>query len=154
MVGILPGMSVQFYNLGMWDSQGRLLIIDRVKNIFKLSQGEYIAPDRLESVFAHFPAIAQSFVYGDSLQSTLVAVIVPGEGFESWANKAGFSGKAAELIKSKQVKEQLLIDMAKFGRDHGLKGFELIKNLHFELVPFSVENNLLSPSFKAKVIVC
>ena len=137
----------------MWDAQGRLLIIDRVKNIFKLSQGEYIAPDKLETVFAQYPAIGQSFIYGDSLQSTLVAVIVPGDGFEPWAVKHGFEGKTVDLVKLSKVKKQLLSDLAKFGRDQGLKGFELIRNLHFEMVPFSVENNLLSPSFKAKVII-
>jgi long-chain acyl-CoA synthetase len=64
-------------DIGMIDDQGRLRIIDRVKNIFKLSQGEYIAPDKLEIVYNKHEAIQQSFIYGDSLQSTLVAIIVP-----------------------------------------------------------------------------
>ena len=62
-------------DVGYWDEKGRLRIIDRVKNIFKLAQGEYIAPEKIEIVYAKHEIIAQAFVYGDSLQSTLVAVI-------------------------------------------------------------------------------
>ena len=64
-------------DVGMWDNKGRLVVIDRVKNIFKLAQGEYIAPERIENVYAKHDAVAQAFVHGDSLQSALVGVIVP-----------------------------------------------------------------------------
>ena len=55
---------------------GSVKIIDRAKNIFKLSQGEYIAPEKLENVYIQSGFIAQIFVYGDSLQNYLVSIVV------------------------------------------------------------------------------
>jgi long-chain acyl-CoA synthetase len=37
---------------------GTIKIIDRSKNIFKLSQGEYIAPEKIENMFTNSPIIA------------------------------------------------------------------------------------------------
>lgn len=64
-------------DIGAILQNGALKIIDRKKNIFKLSQGEYIAPEKLENQYGKIDIVKQIFVYGDSLQSILVSVIVP-----------------------------------------------------------------------------
>ena len=56
---------------------GTIKIIDRKKNIFKLSFGEYIAPEKLENIFKLSKSVSEIFVDGDPLESFLVAVIVP-----------------------------------------------------------------------------
>src|ERR1700722_14144406 len=66
-------------DVGEWTSNGTLRIIDRSKHIFKLNQGEYIAPERLEDVYMRSRLIGQVFVDGISTESTVVAIVVPDE---------------------------------------------------------------------------
>ena len=55
-------------DIGSWTKFGQLRIVDRKKHIFKLAQGEYIAPEKIENVYARVRVIAQVFVYGDGLE--------------------------------------------------------------------------------------
>ena len=77
-------------DVGKWQNNGKLVIIDRKKNIFKLAQGEYIRPEYIENIYKQSPYIANAFVYGNSLQTFLVAIIVPDwEVIPEWAQKNG-----------------------------------------------------------------
>ena len=58
-------------------ADGAIQIIDRKKNIFKLSQGEYVAAEELEGIFKKIKFVGQIWVYGNSFHTTLIAVIVP-----------------------------------------------------------------------------
>ncbi|KAF9944739.1 Long chain acyl-CoA synthetase 7 peroxisomal [Modicella reniformis] len=139
-------------DIGQWDERGRLVVIDRVKNIFKLAQGEYIAPEKIESVLAKHYLVAQIFVYGHSLKATLVGVVVPDtETLKPWANENGLRDKSfEELCREPLVKVTLLKELADFGREADLKGFEILKNIHVTAEQFSIENDLLTPTFKLK----
>jgi long-chain acyl-CoA synthetase len=64
-------------DVGMFGLNGNLKIIDRKKNIFKLSQGEYIAPEKIESVYLKVKGINEIFIYGDSFRSNVIAIVVP-----------------------------------------------------------------------------
>ncbi|KAF9295728.1 Long chain acyl-CoA synthetase 7 peroxisomal [Linnemannia elongata] len=139
-------------DVGQWDERGRLVVIDRVKNIFKLAQGEYIAPEKIESVLAKHYLVAQVFVYGHSLKATLVGIVVPDfETLRLWANSNGLAGKSdQELCDSPEVQRTLLKELATFGRESDLKGFEILKNITVVSEQFTIENDLLTPTFKLK----
>lgn len=56
-------------DVGMWLPNGSLKIIDRRKHIFKLSQGEYIVPEKIENIYmSRCKYVHQCFVYGESLK--------------------------------------------------------------------------------------
>lgn len=54
-----------------------LKIIDRKKEIFKLAQGEYIAPTKLESVYSKSEWVSSMCIYGDSFKTYIIGIIVP-----------------------------------------------------------------------------
>jgi long-chain acyl-CoA synthetase len=139
-------------DIGMWDEKGRLKIIDRKKNIFKLAQGEYIAPEKIENIYQKSKYVAQAFVYGDSLKAFLVAVIVPDEEIViPYAQANGISGSNfVEYLQDPKLKEVILQDMVKVGKDLGLKSFEQVKEVYLTNDTFTVDNNLLTPTFKLK----
>lgn len=76
--------------MGVVYPNGSIRILDRSKNIFKLSQGEYVAPEKVENIFIQSDYIAQCFVYGDSIKDACVAVVVPEvEVVKRWAAANG-----------------------------------------------------------------
>ncbi|NXD75970.1 ACSL1 ligase, partial [Halcyon senegalensis] len=138
-------------DIGKWLPNGTLKIIDRKKHIFKLAQGEYIAPEKIENVYLRCEALAQVFVHGESLQAFLVAIVVPDpETLRSWAKKKGLEGSYEELCKNKDVKKHILEDMLRVGKESGLKSFEQVKDIVLHTEMFSIENGLLTPTLKAK----
>ncbi|XP_049722628.1 long-chain-fatty-acid--CoA ligase 1 isoform X4 [Elephas maximus indicus] len=138
-------------DIGKWLPNGTLKIIDRKKHIFKLSQGEYIAPEKIENIYIRSEPVAQVFVHGESLQSFLIAIVVPDvETLCPWAQKRGLEGSFEELCRNKDVKKAILEDMVRLGKDSGLKPFEQIKDIALHRELFSVDNGLLTPTMKAK----
>uniref|UniRef100_H2ZCS0 Long-chain-fatty-acid--CoA ligase n=1 Tax=Ciona savignyi TaxID=51511 RepID=H2ZCS0_CIOSA len=138
-------------DVGMWLPNGSLKIIDRKKNIFKLAQGEYIAPEKIESIFTQSPAVAQVFLHGESLKASLVAVVIPdAEALSTWCSGKGQNGTYQELCANENVKKLILEDLLAVGRKRGLKTFELPKKIHLSTELFSVENDLLTPTFKSR----
>ncbi len=128
-------------------------VIDRVKNIFKLSQGEYIAPEKIQNLLGQSKYISQVYIHGESLFSFLVAVVVPEKKeCEQFLNSVGVvcNGNVEKFFDNVLLKKQILNDMEEIGRKNDLKGFEMVKEIYITSEPFTIENNLLTPTLKIK----
>ena len=64
-------------DIGRWNADGTLSIIDRKKNIFKLAQGEYVAAEKIEMIVSKSKYVSQPWIYGNSFFPMLVAVVTP-----------------------------------------------------------------------------
>uniref|UniRef100_A0A8B9RCM4 Arachidonate--CoA ligase n=1 Tax=Astyanax mexicanus TaxID=7994 RepID=A0A8B9RCM4_ASTMX len=138
-------------DVGQWQPNGTLQIIDRKKNIFKLSQGEYIAPEKIENVYSRCVPVLQVFVHGDSLQSFLIGIVVPDpEVFVNWNKDRGIVGSYEELCQNPDVKKAVLEDMTAVGKKAGLKSFEQVKDVYLHSELFSISNGLLTPTLKSR----
>ncbi|XP_009698914.1 PREDICTED: long-chain-fatty-acid--CoA ligase 6 isoform X3 [Cariama cristata] len=138
-------------DIGKWLPNGTLKIIDRKKHIFKLAQGEYIAPEKIENIYIRSDPVAQIYVHGDSLQAFLVGIVVPdSEVMPGWAKKRGFDGTYPELCKNKELQQAIMEDMVQLGKESGLHSFEQVKAIYIHSDMFSVQNGLLTPTLKAK----
>jgi len=142
-------------DIGRINPDGTLSIIDRKKNIFKLSQGEYIAPEYLENVYSRSPLVAQCFVYGDSFQSFLVSVVVPDpEVAKTWAKTNNKPIEVATLCKDEDFRKAIFNDMKRVGQEAKLLGFESIYAIHLEPIMWTTESGLLTPTFKLRRADC
>ncbi|PIK44518.1 putative long-chain-fatty-acid--CoA ligase 5 [Apostichopus japonicus] len=138
-------------DIGRWLPNGALQLIDRRKHIFKLSQGEFIAPEKIENIYARNRFVMQNFVYGSYFQSSLVGVIVPNpDEIPALASELKLEGTLAELCERKELKKAFLDQLLQFGKEEGLQGFEQVKDIILVSEPFSQENNLLTPTLKNK----
>ena len=130
-------------------------IIDRVKNMFKLQQGEYVAPEKIENKLLKCKYIEQIFIYGDSLQSHLVAILVPkSKDVIEFLKSKGIENVTKENYKDYYEDPDLIKDILKeindYSRKNDIKGFEIVKNVHLCKEPFSVDNNLLTTTMKIR----
>eukprot|EP01107_Rhizomastix_libera_P005779 TRINITY_DN1966_c0_g1_i1.p1 TRINITY_DN1966_c0_g1~~TRINITY_DN1966_c0_g1_i1.p1 ORF type:complete len:763 (+),score=214.16 TRINITY_DN1966_c0_g1_i1:2-2290(+) len=133
-----------------------LKIIDRKKNIFKLSQGEYIAAEKLENVYGRTRGVAQVWIHGESGDSFIVAVVVPdSESFPKIVKEAlklqdEDVADFAKLCALPEVEKFLLAQLTALGKASNLAGFEIIKGIVVEPEPFTSENNLATVNMKLK----
>ncbi len=133
------------------EPDGVVKIVDRKKNLVKLSGGEYVALEHLESLYSTSDLVTNIMIHADQSQDTPVALIVPNmKPIKEWAKQNGLSIEdRSKLIKSRRVSDYVrdqLVDTV--GSE--LKSFEKLKSVRLVDEPWTVENDLITSAQKLK----
>jgi len=137
-------------DVGYLDKQGHLYITDRKKDLFKLSNGKYVAPQQIESLLKQSEFVSQVVVVGAGRKQP-VALIVP----EWEALKQALSEKGAEFPNSR-AKLALLPDAVKLVQSdvsqltRELAEYERIRKVALLPEEFSIDRGELTPTLKVK----
>lgn len=119
-----------------------------------------MAPEKIENQLAsRCSLIQQLFVHGESLENSLVAIMIPEpETFLPFLQaQLGLKAPAitdvaaiSALCQNPKVNALILKELGKAGRAAELRGFEMIKRVHLSTDAFTIENELLTPTLKVK----
>ncbi len=124
-----------------------LKIVDRVKEIFKLSQGEYIIPAKLESVYVKSNFIQQIMIYGNSTMNYILAIICPDK--QHCARELDITEE--ELIKDEEnpkLKKIILNDLDRLAIEANFNGLEKVKFILLTFEGFTIQNECMTPTMK------
>ncbi|MCM1293739.1 MAG: long-chain fatty acid--CoA ligase [Bacteroides sp.] len=134
---------------GYFDEHGDLVLTDRIKDLFKTSNGKYIAPQALESRLGEDRYIEQVAVIGDK-RKYVTAIIIPAfEALKEYARKKHIQYRnMEELLKNSDI--QSLISERIERLQQNFAGFEKIKK--FTLLPqaFTMEAGELTNTLKIR----
>ncbi|KAG0285696.1 hypothetical protein BGZ96_010111 [Linnemannia gamsii] len=140
-------------DIGFFKENGTLTIIDRMKNVFKLSIGEYVAVEKVENQIAtKLPLALQLFIHGGSVETCLVAVVVPDpDTFPAFVSKVEEGTAITNTIyQDSKLRRAVLKEITLAAQAASLKSFEIPKALLIEPVPFTIEGGMLTPTLKIK----
>ena len=117
---------------GRMDATGALVLTDRLKDLFKTSNGKYIAPQAIEARLGEDKFIEQVAVIGDK-RKYVTAIIIPAfEALKDYARRKHIAYKnLEELVKNSEIKKMISERIERLQK--GFANFEKIKK--FTLIP-------------------
>ncbi|RHZ70620.1 hypothetical protein Glove_269g28 [Diversispora epigaea] len=140
-------------DIGEFLKNGSLSIIDRKKNLVKMAHGEYIALEKLESVYKSALFVGNICVFADSLQTRPVAVILPAEvRILDLAKEMGIEGGFEELCNNAEIKKTILKSCNEQGKKANFKSVEFLADIILAPDEWTSQNNLLTAANKLKRI--
>ena len=135
-------------DLGAIDENGFLSIVGRKKDILVTSYGKNVAPGEIEAKLKSTTYISQVVLIGDGRAFCTALVTLDEGAMGAWAKKMGITDPMSSLVKSSRVHDLVWKDVETVNED--LANYESVKKIAIAPEEFTVENGVLTPTFKIK----
>jgi long-chain acyl-CoA synthetase len=137
-------------DVGHVDDQGHLYITDRKKDLFKLSNGKYVAPQQIESLLKQSEFVSQVVVVGAGRKQPVALVVPEWEAVRHALSTAGedYPDGRAELAAFPAAIRIVQNDVALLTKS--LADYERVRRIALLPNEFSIDNGELTPTLKVK----
>ncbi len=137
-------------DVGYIDEDGHFYVTDRIKDLFKLSNGKYVAPLQVESLLKQSPLISQPVVVGSGRKQTGALIVPDWEALREVMNEEGIEaeGSREELCENPYVVKRLQREAAELTRE--LDDYQRVKRVYLLPREFSIDKGEMTPTLKIK----
>ncbi|KAF5007859.1 hypothetical protein FDECE_5774 [Fusarium decemcellulare] len=134
-------------DVGEFDADGHLRIIDRIKNLIKMQGGEYVALEKLESIYRGVQGVANVMIYADSQHTRPIAVVMPDD--KALAGIArGLDVDEKNMHTDTKVRDAILKGLQTTGRRAGLSSIEIVSGVLITHEEWTPSNGLVTATQK------
>lgn len=137
-------------DVGYVDEDGHFYITDRLKDLFKLSNGKYVAPLQVESLLKQSPLISQPVVVGSGRKQVGALVVPDWDALKEEMSAEGHDVKRTreELCEDPHFVKRVQKDAVDLTRE--LSDFERVKRVYLLPREFSIDKGEMTPTLKIK----
>jgi long-chain acyl-CoA synthetase len=137
-------------DVGYEDADGHFYVTDRIKDLFKLSNGKYVAPLQVESLLKQSPLISQPVVVGSGRKQVGALIVPDWEALKETLREEGISanGSREELCENPHVVKRVQRDAVELTRE--LSDYERVKRVYLLPREFSIDKGEMTPTLKIK----
>jgi long-chain acyl-CoA synthetase len=137
-------------DVGYIDEDGHLFLTDRKKDLFKLSNGKYIAPQQIESLLKQSEFINQVVVVGASRKYPVALIVPDWEALKSSLRAAGETVAATHAELSAQISAIKMVQKDVTTITAHLADYERVRRVALLAEEFSIDSGEMTPTLKVK----
>ncbi|XP_078064966.1 long-chain-fatty-acid--CoA ligase 3a isoform X1 [Mustelus asterias] len=138
-------------DIGEFQDDGCLKVIDRKKDLVKLQAGEYVALGKVESALKNSPLIDNICAYANSDQSYVICFVVPNQKqLLALAQQKGIIGTWNDICNRPEMEKEVLREITDAAAIARLEKFEIPLKVRLSPEPWTPETGLVTDAFKLK----
>jgi long-chain acyl-CoA synthetase len=137
-------------DVGYVDEDGHFFITDRKKDLFKLSNGKYVAPQQVESLLKQSSLVSQAVVVGSGRKQVGALIVPDWETLKQTLKEEGIDaeGSREEMCDNPHVIKRVQRDAGEYTRE--LNDYERVKKVYLLPREFSIDKGEMTPTLKIK----